>query len=153
MTDSSSIVPINIQFAMKYSPLRTILTLTLTPVCSFLGNNQILRVLIQQNEKGQFIATFTKIEEDKDGRTKSPDNSKRIIPGTFVQDIMASLSTIVIPAFPKPIRGYDGGLTTLEINGCLQSASFSWWTIPPPGWEPLDQIANKIWSFFLEDTH
>lgn len=151
LTDSSSIVPINIQFAMKYSPLLTILTLTLTPICSLWGDNPILRVLIQQNEKGKFIATFTKTGGDKACRAKFPGNSKRIIPGAFVQDIMASLSSIVIPAFPIPRRGNDGGLTTLELNGFLQSASFRWWTIPPPGWEPLDQIANKIWSLFLKD--
>jgi hypothetical protein len=49
-----------------------------------------------------------------------------------------------IPAFPIPIIGCDGGYTELEV-GCYQRLShFRWWSVPPDGWDVLDEIVGKI---------
>ena len=135
---------------MKRSQLDHVLTLTYQSICSLWGDIPILRVSIQQNEKRKFIATFTKEGGDKVCRASYPGNSKRVIPDSFVQDIMNSLSSNAIPPFPKPKRGNDGAFITLELGDFWGSASFRWWCHPPKGWELLGQIETKIWSLFLE---
>jgi len=47
-------------------------------------------------------------------------------------------------SFPIPTIGCDGGYTELEV-GCYQRLShFRWWSVPPDGWDVLDEIAGKI---------
>jgi hypothetical protein len=61
------------------------------------------------------------------------------------------LKTVQMPIAPalNGLGGLDGETTQLALFGDLHSqVRFQWWSDPPPGWEPLVEIANEMRSAF-----
>jgi len=63
----------------------------------------------------------------------------------WVQGLWNKLASITIPALPEPIIGYDGGYTELIVEGRVR---YRWWSAPPKGWEPLDELADEVLKRF-----
>ncbi|GJL73331.1 MAG: hypothetical protein NMNS01_25300 [Nitrosomonas sp.] len=78
-----------------------------------------------------------------DAKNKRISSKKRQV-SSDIEKTIKLLSTIQIPAFPKHQMDCDGEFTELEIGGYAGKSSFRWWSVPPEGWEVLDEIVKKI---------
>jgi hypothetical protein len=61
-----------------------------------------------------------------------------------LEAIFDRLRSIRIPPAPDYEMGCDGGFTEVEIGGYGGKAHYRWWSVPPEGWQPLDDIAKEI---------
>ncbi len=100
------------------------------------------RIDIIRNKNGEYFSKYTVINED----LKKETVMTRLIVSD-VDKIIASLSKINVPAFPKHPMGFDGQYTELEIGDYSGKSHFRWWSVPPVGWEELDKITKKIISY------
>jgi hypothetical protein len=100
------------------------------------------RIDIIKNKNGEYFSKHTFINKDL---KKETVKTRLEISG--IDKIIATLSTINVPAFPKHQMGCDGGFTELEIGDYSGRSLFRWWSDPPDGWEELDEITKKIISY------
>lgn len=65
-----------------------------------------------------------------------------------VEKLLNRISNIKISASPDYDIGCDGGYTELESIFFKKNFHYRWWSLPPKGWEVLDEVAKKIidWS-------
>ena len=103
-------------------------------------------ISLYQNVKGEFFLKGQPIREPRwpyCSPNPNPIKEVRVSKG-WVCYIFKRLENAVIPAFPAPQMGADGGFTELEIGGYSGKAHYRWWSIPPQGWESLDKIAIEV---------
>ena len=124
--------------------LETILTVKSESTWSGFG---LLKVRIQQSSDGAFfIETIKKIGylEPELGEAGTIIKTTRNLTFRVVDGILERLRSIEINAAPDFKMGDDGGFTELEIGGYAGKAHYRWWSVPPDGWEPLQNIAREI---------
>ena len=97
------------------------------------------RVDIIKAKNGKYYSRYTRRNESNEREV-----TKKGISAKEVEQIIADLSKIHIPAFPDHRMGCDGGYTELEVGGYSGKSHFRWWSVPQEGWEELDAIAQKV---------
>lgn len=70
------------------------------------------------------------------------------LPFEWASEIMCELRDLRIPAAPQSAIGCDGEYLELWTDGFGCKAHYRWWCVPPPGWEPLNEIARRILCMF-----
>ena len=99
------------------------------------------RIDVFVDKNGDYFAKYIRLSEYQ-GRIAT-----RIeVDSNEIDEIFETLSTLSIPAVPIPNIGCDGGYTELEVGGYTGLSHFRWWSVPPDGWEVLNEIAGKIIS-------
>ena len=94
---------------------------------------------IIKHKDGEYYYKFIKMNElQKNVAVKKKVDSCK------VEEILTMLSTITVPAFPRHDMGCDGGFTEIEVGDYGGKSHFRWWSMPPEGWEALDDVARKI---------
>ena len=111
-------------------------------------------ISLYQNSKGGFFLKGRPVREPKKMyNTENPNPIKEIrVSKRWVCSLFERLEHASIPAFPAPRMGADGGFIELEIGGYSGKAHYRWWSLPPRGWEILDQIAGEIRSKFYHQA-
>ena len=104
-----------------------------------------------QSEKGYFLKGRPVREPVRDYCSEN-NNEIKLVPVSkkWVTSLLKRLEHTCIPAFPPPRVGADGGYTELEIGGYCGKAHYRWWSLPPEGWEKLDEIAMEIRNKFYQ---
>ena len=103
-------------------------------------------ISLYQNSKGEFFLKGQPVRLPRNwygGENPNPVKEIRVSK-RWVCSLFERLEYASIPAFPSPQMGADGGFTELEIGGYSGKAHYRWWSVPPQGWEILDQIADEI---------
>jgi len=91
------------------------------------------------DKEGDYFAKYIRLNEYQERVA-----TKILVDGDELDEVFDALSTISIPAFPDPNIGCDGGYTELEVGGYTGLSHFRWWSVPPDGWEVLNEIAQKL---------
>jgi len=94
--------------------------------------------LFREDSGGYFVRHW-KMGEDEKRRSR-----KYEVHGRDIDPLLKKISQLNIPASPEHVLGCDGGYTELEIGDYGGKSSFRWWSVPPPGWEQLDEIVQGI---------
>ena len=72
------------------------------------------------------------------------------ISGEKIKNILSILENAVVPVFPEFLMGDDGTDYTLELS-IGHKVKFNWWSVPPKGYEPLDQFASQLIKYSKAD--
>jgi hypothetical protein len=94
---------------------------------------------ITKNDAGSYTARF----KGRDDTGEKVTIEKQLATNE-IEAILGELRDMQIPAFPEHDMGCDGGFTELMVGGYDGRSHFRWWSVPPPGWEPLEEIVGKI---------
>jgi hypothetical protein len=112
-----------------------------------------LRIVVHLNEaydpeapsKMQCKETISQMEGTPNyGRDHEAVAFERSLSEDEADRVHSAISDFQIPAVPDFALGCDGHDVTLEIKRGFNVSCYSWWESPPPGWEPLDRIAQTI---------
>lgn len=101
---------------------------------------------VKQYDEGDIFCIYTRLNFDLEKIRK-----KRILDSHIVKELMTSLSSITIPAFPEHFMGCDGGFTEIEVGGYGGKSHYRWWSCPPEQWKELDSVTHKIINYCLEE--
>ena len=106
-----------------------------------------LTVRIQRRSDGTLWIVGRKkisIGDGQLGALGSTIRTKRLLTCEQLDSILERLKELRIPACPEFRVGLDGGFTELVVGDCSGKAHYRWWWEPPEGWEPLNELAQKI---------
>ena len=111
-------------------------------------------ISLYQNFKGEFFLKGRPVRKPRNMYgCENPNPIKEIrVSKRWVCSLYERLEHASIPAFPSPQMGADGGFIELEIGGYSGKAHYRWWSVPPQGWEILDQIAEEIRKKFYHKS-
>ena len=98
-----------------------------------------------KQESGRYFFRHWKLCEDEKRRSRKYDVREEDI-----EPLLKKLMQLHIPAFPEHELGCDGGYTELEIDSFRGKSAFRWWSVPPPGWEEMDEIVNNMLNLILK---
>lgn len=59
-------------------------------------------------------------------------------------DLFKAIKDTSVPIVPDFQYGMDGSLYSLELNVMGYHSKFSWWSVPPKGYEPLEKFAHDL---------
>ena len=85
---------------------------------------------------------------------ESQDNQKitrkriKVAP-EWANGILDELRNANIPLLPEEVPGLDGPGFSMSVGSVFGGATYTWWSIPPKGWEILPNVTMKIISEFL----
>jgi len=98
---------------------------------------RILDIMVNNND--EYYAKYSKMNQH--GKR---DILKKPVSKIILEELLQNITTITIPAFPIHHLGCDGGVTELEIGRHSGDSIYRWWSVPPKGWEVLDELVDKI---------
>lgn len=61
-----------------------------------------------------------------------------------VAQVLSQLRQTIVPALPDFQTGCDGTVFELGLGGYMGAATFRWWCDPPPGWEAIGTILDRV---------
>ena len=115
-------------------------------------HNPVVRIDILLTPSGEYflkrVEATHKKNPDKETYRKT---DKYQLNASDMVTLLKKLSNVTIPASPIHEMGCDGSFTELEIGDYNGKAHYRWWSVPPEGWEVLEEITNTIFSWCEEN--
>jgi len=90
-------------------------------------------------EAGGYLIRHWKVDDD--GKRRS---TKYLLEASDVEPILKRILQLDLPVAPAFDTGCDGGYTELEIGEYWCKSIFRWWSVPPRGWEVLDDLTYEL---------
>lgn len=72
------------------------------------------------------------------------ESSQHKLSDKQIEHLTKTLDGLSIPAVPEFVMGLDGHRVNLSIEHGFNSASYSWWSEPPAGWEKLGSFVKTV---------
>lgn len=66
------------------------------------------------------------------------------VPHATISKIEELISEVTTEPQEEKMMGLDGTTYHLEVSGFGRQAKFDWWSEPPTGWKPLDEIVGLL---------
>ena len=92
-----------------------------------------------KSEEDDYLIRHWKV--DHTGKRRS---TKHPLQACDVDPILVQLFKLKLPIAQELIPGCDGGFTEIELGDYWGGSKFRWWSVPPEGWEKLDQCVYKL---------
>jgi len=122
-----------------------LLRITMERTCCF-KYEQKSQIEIVKYQDGSYYSKYTWNDSAVTKQT-----IKKQMTASEVENIMATLSALHIPAFPEYEMGCGGGFTELEVGGYIGKSCYRWWRCPPVGWEELDEVTQGIIDLIADE--
>ena len=107
-----------------------------------------MRTDLMKYNEDQYYCEYSELDEAGSIISRKTDVDKN-----SVIRVLQRISKLNIPAVPSfEIMGCDGGFTELHIGDYSGAANYRWWSVPPKGWEGLDEVALEVLSWRKKET-
>jgi hypothetical protein len=87
--------------------------------------------------------------EGEDGAKTFPSRTSKLTAAS-VEPLLRAIASLVIPACPPCVLGFDGDTFRLKFDCGLNDAEYKWWCEVPDAWDPLGIIVDEMISLAEE---